>query len=300
MEHIVSGLISLGIQVILAISVNIISGYARQLSLGQAAFAGLGAYASALFNLDLGYSFWIACPLSLLLTGGVGFLLGLPCLRGAKNYVLVMTLGMNFLLQHLLLGRHFMGGYFGLGRIPPPQLFETTLQSSAYLPLIVVAIGMCLMIDRWFWHSRFGQALRSRLDQRTTTYYYGTTEAHAVLMALVISTAMAGLAGSLFAHFEAFISPFDFNLEMSLFILGSAACGGLGSLVGVMLGAVLLGGIVEIVQPLSAYRLLISGVVFLFVGLWFPRGILTFFKVRGGTLHPATRVQPSDRSLLVD
>ena len=299
MESLVSGLISIGIQVILAISVNIISGYARQLSLGQAAFAGLGAYASALLNLEFGYSFWIACPLSLLLTGGVGFLLGLPCLRGAKNYVLVMTLGMNFLLQHLLLGRRFMGGYFGLGRIPPPQLFETTLQSSAYLPLIVFAIGMCLIIDRWFWHSRFGQALRSSLDQRTTTYY-GTTEARAVLMAFVISTAMAGLAGSLFAHFEAFISPFDFNLEMSLFILGSAACGGLGSLLGIILGAVLLGGIVEIVQPLSAYRLLISGIVFLLVGLWFPRGILTFFKVRRDKFQPALRVQPSNRSLLVD
>jgi branched-chain amino acid transport system permease protein len=299
MESLVSGLISLGIQVILAISVNIISGYARQLSLGQAAFAGLGAYASALLNLELGYSFWMACPLSLLLTGGVGFLLGLPCLRGAKNYVLVMTLGMNFLLQHLLLGRHFMGGYFGLGRISPPQLFETTLQSSAYLPLIVVAIGVCLMIDRWFWYSRFGQALRSRLDQRTTSYS-GATEAHAVLVAFVISTAMAGLAGSLFAHFEAFISPFDFNLDMSLFILGSAACGGLGSLVGVMTGAMLLGGVVEIIQPLGAYRLLISGVVFLLVGLWFPRGILTFFTSRGGKFHPAPCVQPSDRSLLVD
>ncbi len=109
-ESIVAGLITVGIQVILAISVNIISGYARQLSLGQAAFAGLGAYASALLNVRLGYSFWIACPLSVFLTGGVGLLLGLPCLRGAKHYILVMTLGTNFLLQHLLLDGRFMGG----------------------------------------------------------------------------------------------------------------------------------------------------------------------------------------------
>ena len=114
-ESIVAGLITVGIQVILAISVNIISGYARQLSLGQAAFAGLGAYASALLNVRLGYSFWIACPLSVFLTGGVGLLLGLPCLRGAKHYILVMTLGTNFLLQHLLLDGRFMGGYLGLG-----------------------------------------------------------------------------------------------------------------------------------------------------------------------------------------
>ena len=297
-EHLVSGCITVGIQVILAMSVNIISGYARQLSLGQAAFAGLGAYTSALLNVRLGYSFWIACPLSSLLTGGVGFLLGLPCLRGAKNYVLVMTLGMNFLLQHLLQGGHVVGGYFGLGRIPAPQLFNVTLQASAYLLLILVAIGGCLLIDCWFWYSRFGRALRRNAGQWTTADK--ATEAHAVLMALVISTAMAGLAGSLFAHFEAFISPFDFNLEMSLFILALAVCGGLGSVVGAVLGTVLLGGMIEIIQALSIYRLLIAGGVFLLVGLWFPQGLLTVFRVRRRKPQPTCRMQPADRSLLVD
>jgi branched-chain amino acid transport system permease protein len=297
-ESIVSGAISVGIQVILAVSVNLISGYARQLSLGQAAFAGVGAYASALLNIQLGLSFWVACPLSLLLTGSIGLMLGLPCLRGTKNYVLVMTLGMNVLLQHLLLGRRFMGGYFGLGRIAPPQLFETTLQSSTYLLLILLAIGTCLMIDRWFWYSRFGQVLRRAPDQWTADAR--AAEARAVLLAFVLSTAMAGFAGSLFAHFEAFISPFDFNLEMSLFILALAVCGGLGSLAGVILGAVLLGGALEIVPALSVYRFLISGVIFLLVGLWFPRGLLTFCRSQKRTCPPPLRVQTSNRSLLVD
>jgi branched-chain amino acid transport system permease protein len=119
-------------------------------------------------------------------------------------------------------------------------------------------------------------------------------------MAFVVSTAMAGLAGSLFAHFEAFISPFDFNLEMSLFILALAVCGGLGSVVGAVLGTVLLGGIIEIIPALSIYRLLIAGGVFLLVGLRFPQGLLTVFRVRRHKLQPAFRVQPADRSLLVD
>ena len=121
-ESMVAGLITVGIQVILAISVNIISGYARQLSLGQAAFAGLGAYTSALLNLRLGYSFWIACPLSVFLTGGVGLLLGLPCLRGAKYYLLVMTLG-RISCCNISSWEGVSGGYLGLGRIPPPQFF---------------------------------------------------------------------------------------------------------------------------------------------------------------------------------
>jgi branched-chain amino acid transport system permease protein len=297
-ESMVSGLISVGIQVILAISVNLISGYARQLSLGQAAFAGLGAYASALLNLRLGYSFWVACPLSVFLTGGVGLLLGSPCLRGAKHYLLVMTLGTNFLLQHLLLGGRFMGGYLGLGRIAPPQLFASPLQLSGYLLLIFLSIGVCLMVDRWYWYSRFGQVLRKVPGQRTATA--GVAEPRAVWVAFAVSTAMAGLAGSLFAHFEAFISPFDFNLEMSLFILALAVCGGLGSLGGTILGAVLLGGIFEIVQLLSTYRLLISGLVFLLVGFRFPHGLLTFFIGPGRTTRSALHVQPSNRSLLVD
>ncbi len=297
-ESMVAGLITVGIQVILAISVNIISGYARQLSLGQAAFAGLGAYTSALLNLRLGYSFWIACPLSVFLTGGVGLLLGLPCLRGAKYYLLVMTLGTNFLLQHLLLGGRFMGGYLGLGRIPPPQFFAIPLQASGYLLLIFFSIGVCLVIDRWYWYSRFGQVWRKVPGQRTATA--GVAEPRAVWIAFVMSTAMAGLAGSLFAHFEAFISPFDFNLEMSLFILALAVCGGLGSLSGAILGAVLLGGIFEFVHILSTYRLLISGLVFLLVGFRFPHGLLTFFRGRRCTPRAAFRVQPANPSLLVD
>jgi branched-chain amino acid transport system permease protein len=116
----------------------------------------------------------------------------------------------------------------------------------------------------------------------------------------VISTALAGLAGSLFAHFEAFISPFDFNLEMSLFILALAVCGGLGSVTGTILGTVFLGGLVELVEALTIYRLLISGGVFLLVGLWFPQGLLTVFRVWKYKPRLTFRMQSSDQSLLVD
>jgi branched-chain amino acid transport system permease protein len=127
-----------------------------------------------------------------------------------------------------------------------------------------------------------------------------TTEGRAVLLAFVISTALAGLAGSLFAHFEAFISPFDFNLEMSLFILALAVCGGLGSVTGTILGTVFLGGLVELVEALTIYRLLISGGVFLLVGLWFPQGLLTVFRVWKYKPRLTFRMQSSDQSLLVD
>jgi branched-chain amino acid transport system permease protein len=272
--------------------VNIISGYGRQLSLGQAAFAGLGAYTSALLTLHLDLSFWFACPMSVLLSGSLGVLLGLPILCAMRYYVPVMTLSVSFLVQNLLRTRVGLGGEIGLGRIPPPQLMGMDFQPLAYFILVISVIGLCIAVDRWFWHSLWGRRLRdvatmqSVLPPRATRY--------AMLAALSMSTAMAGLAGSLFAHFAAFISPFDFDLDVSLFILALAAFGGLGWLPGVILGTVMLAGVFESVPLLAAYRSLCSGVILLLVGLWWPHGVLHGRRRPGVKAHVTLQVQASE------
>ncbi len=294
MASLLLGCATVGIQMMLAMSVNIISGYARQLTLGQAVFAALGAYTSALLNLRLGLSFWVACPLSILVTGCIGFLLGLPCLRMPRYYLMVMTLVVSNLVQHLLRNGRFAGGYFGLGRIEAPRIFGIALESTTYLPLVLIALGVCIITDRWFWHSRFGYVLRACETEACVPTSSAATRA--TLVAFVISTAMAGLAGSLFAHFEAFISPFDFNLEVSLFILAMAVCGGMGSLAGPLIGALLLGGLFEIARPLVVYRLLLSGGVFLLVGLCFPHGLLSFSRRWDGMSQPSLLAWSAGRS----
>lgn len=271
-ERVLLGCSAVGIHVLLAMSVNIISGYGRQLSLGQAAFAGLGAYTSALLNLRLDLSFWLACPLSSLVTGCFACLLGLPVLQTMRYYVPVMTLSANFLAQNLLRTRPLLGGYIGLGRIPPPRLFGVEFQPLLYLLLIVTAIGVCIAADRWFRHSSMGRRLRDTAAMRANPPAHATRQA--ILAAWSMSAAMAGLAGSLFAHFAAFISPFDFDLDTSLFILALAAFGGLGWLPGVILGTVLIAGLFESVRLLVMYRLLCSGMILLVVGFWFPQGLL--------------------------
>ena len=153
-ERLVPICITISIHVILAVSVNIISGYARQICLGQGVFAALGAYTSALLSLRLGVSFWLACPLSCLLAGGVGFCSGLPLLRLPRYYLLVMTLGLNFLWQHVWQTQGFAGGVNGLGRIPRPSFFGEVFDPQAYFLLATVALGGCIVIDRSFWHSR--------------------------------------------------------------------------------------------------------------------------------------------------
>ncbi len=259
---------AVGIQVILVLSVNMVSGYARQLSLGQAAFAGIGAYASALLTVRLDMSFWLACPLSILLTAGVGAALGTPVLWAVRYYVPVMTLTLNALVFHLLRLGRLIGEPVGFGRIPPPALFDWVLSPLAYLVLVAGAVVGCLIIDRRFRYSATGRKLceagADRPDEDSQTL--GT----AVFAALVISAAMAGLAGSLFAHFTAFISPFDFDIETSLFVLAVAAFGGLGFLPGVLVSVVVLGLVVEWYRDLLPYRFLFSGVVFVLASLGWP------------------------------
>lgn len=288
-ERLVPICITVSIHVILAVSVNIISGYARQLCLGQGVFAALGAYTSALLSLHLGVSFWLACPLSCLLAGGVGLCCGLPLLRLPRYYLLVMTLGLNFLWQHLWQTQSFAGGVHGLGRIPRPSLFGVAFKPLPYLLLVIVALGGCIVIDRSFWYSRYGQLLR---NAATDISVAPARIGRAVLVAFVTSTAMAGLAGSFFAHFETFISPLDFDFSTSLFILALAAGGGLGSLPGVILGAMLIGGLVEIVPAWAPYRLLGVGIIFLLVGLWFPRGLFTCVRRFPAWHTGATKATP--------
>ena len=265
-ESLIPGCIAVGMQVMLVVSVNIVSGYARQLSLGQVAFAGLGAYTSAVLTIHYGWSFWLACPASFGVMGGIGLLLSLPVLWADRLYLPVMTLGMAFLVPRILRTGRLVGNTVGWGRIEPPYVFGSPVSPGFYLALVCVAVGVCLLLDRWFWSSRSGQVLR----QETTACSQAARRA--VVLAFSLSTALAGLAGSLFAHYAAFISPFDFEWEASLFVLALAACGGLGNLPGVVISAVLLGGVFEFSPGLRAYKVLVSGSILLVVGWWFPAG----------------------------
>lgn len=276
-EALLSGCCTVGIQMILAMSVHIFTGYVRQLTFGHAAFAAFGAYTSAALGLRLGLSFWFACPLSVLVTGVIGFLVALPCLRSPEYYLMAVTFMMNYLVQHLLSYGRFVGGYAGLGRIAAPNFWGMTLEASTYWPLVIIALGLCWIVQHRFRSSRYGRILDDcRIQGGELTSLMAR---RAALIAFVVSTAMAGLGGSLFAHYETFIRPLDFSLEASLFILAMAVGGGLGSLSGTLLGAVVLGGLFEFIPPLADYRLLAAGVVFLLAGLWLPDGLVGQFTI---------------------
>lgn len=284
-DDLLSGCSAVGIQMVLAMSVYTFSGYVRQLTFGHAAFAAFGAYTSALLSLRAGFSFWIACPLSILVTSGVGLLVALPCLRSPKYYLMAMTFIMSYGVQYLLRNGRFAGGYVGLEHIARPHVLGMTLEATTYWPLVMVALGLCGVVQRKFQSSRYGCALG---DCRVEGGEQMSSVARrAMLLAFVVSTAMAGLGGSLFAHYKAFIRPFDFDLEASLFILAMVVAGGLGSVTGTLLAAALLGSLFEMIQPWAEYRLLAAGMVFLLIGLRFPDG---FIRPAAGRLSRFFRV----------
>lgn len=266
MTTLIPACVAVGIQAILALSVNLTSGYARRLSLGQAAFAGLGAYASALISVTWQWPFWIACPLSVVVGASIGLLCGLPMLGRVPYFIPILTLAFNVLAQHLIRSGRLVA--VGVGGIPPPEWRGVAFSPGAYLMLVIIAMGGCLGIDWWFCRSHWGRHLRAH---RASIEAGRAAPGGAGLVAFVLSAGMAGLAGSLFAHFEGFISPFDFDLEASLFVLALAVAGGLGIGWRVLLGAVVLGGLVEGLQVVSDYRLLISGVIFLLAGISWGR-----------------------------
>ena len=274
---------TVGIQVILVLSINVLSRYSRQISLGQAAFAGIGAYISAFLTVHFHVPFWLSCPLSILATGALGVGLGLPVLRQVRYYVPVMTLTFNVLVHDWLRAGPLRDGAFGLGRMPPPELFGSTISPARYVLLIGLAIISCLVAEAGL---RYRILLGQHLDERQAETDKPQVSRAGTLFVIGVSTAMAGLAGSLLAHCEGLIGPFDFDLEASLFILALAALGGLGSVRAGVLSTALLGGLIESIPLLRAYRFLIVGVVLLVVGLWWPQGMINRNRKDRGHRRP--------------
>jgi len=147
--YLITVLITIGIYIILALSLNLITGYAGQVSLGHAAFMGIGAYTSALLYTKAGLSFWPSFVLAGLVTGLVGAVLAIPCLRVREDFLAITTMGINFVIEALFLYIPFFGAGMGIGGINPPSLFGKELSKTGFLVLVLLVIVLTVAADRW-------------------------------------------------------------------------------------------------------------------------------------------------------
>ncbi len=264
----------IGIFIILAMSLNIITGYAGQISIGHAAFFGIGAYSSALLSVKAGLPFWFSLPLAVAITACVGALLGIPCLRVKHDFLAITTMGINFVVEAVFLYIPFFGGAMGLGNIPFPKILTYEFSKFDFLLMIIFFILICIAIDRWLIRSWVGMALEAIREDETAASASGVDVTKFKVYAFTIGSGLAGLGGSLYAHFMSFISPYDFGFPQSIAILSMVVFGGIGVLRGPIIGAILLGAAPEIFRPIMEYRTLLYGGLLIFMMRFQPSGLL--------------------------
>jgi len=270
----VTVLITIGIYVILALSLNMITGYAGQISLGHAAFMGIGAYTSALLFTKTGLGFWPAFVAAGLVAGLVGAILAIPCLRVREDFLAITTMGINFVVEAIFLYVPLFGAGMGIGGIDPPSLFGAELSKPGFLGLVLVVIAAVILADRWLARSWVGLAWAAIREDETAAGTAGIDVVRFKVLAFTLGSAGAGLAGSLYAHFLTFIMPVNFGFGQSIVILSMVVFGGIGTLRGPIVGAIALGALPEISRPIMEYRTLVYGLLLLLLMRYQPDGVL--------------------------
>ncbi len=272
--YLVTVLITIGIYVILALSLNLITGYAGQISLGHAAFMGIGAYTSALLYTKAGFSFWPAFLVAGLVAGLVGAVLAIPCLRVREDFLAITTMGINFVVEATFLYVPFFGAGMGIGGINPPSLFGKEITKPGFLVLVGGVIVSVVLLDRWLIRSWIGLAWAALREDEAAAGAMGIDVVRFKVLAFTLGSAIAGLAGSLYAHFLTFIMPVNFSFGQSIVILSMVVFGGIGTFRGPIVGAIVLGALPEISRPAMEYRTLLYGILLLLLMRYQPDGIL--------------------------
>ena len=266
--------ITIVIYAMLAHSLNIITGHAGQISLGHAAFFGIGAYTSAMLYSEAGFPFWISVPMAAAVAGIVGALLGIPCLRVRDDFLAITTMGINFVVEAIFLYIPFFGGAMGIGGINLPKWFGREMTKPEYFILILFVFVLLLLLDRRMGRSWIGLAWASIREDEEAAEAMGVDVVRFKVLAFILGSAIAGLAGGFYAHFLTFIMPQNFGFGQSIVILSMVVFGGIGSRWGPIVGAVILGILPEVSRPIMEYRILIYGILLLGMMRFQPGGLL--------------------------
>ena len=260
--------------VILAASLNLITGSAGLLSLGHGAFFGVGAYAAALLSTKLGWPFWLTVPAAGIAAALVGALVAVPTMRLTSIYFAVATLGIGEMIYVTLLNWvGFTRGPMGIRSIPGIELWGF---KGMGLSLAVTALAMLvtLWVVHRLTHSYYGNSLRALREDDACADAMGIDVARLKLQSFGVACCFAGVAGALFAHTTGYISPESFRFGESILVLSMIVVGGLGSLYGSVIGAVILSVLPELLRDLGSYRMIAVGLVLFLSILFLPRGLV--------------------------
>ncbi|MBN1930099.1 MAG: branched-chain amino acid ABC transporter permease [Desulfobacterales bacterium] len=265
----------IGIHSILALGLNMLMGYAGQISLGHAAFYGLGAYTTAIMTVHYDLSPWLALPCAICLVILVAFIVGLPTLKLSGYYLGMGTLGFGMIV-HIIFREwtSVTGGASGYVGIPPLELGAFSFSSSRnYFYLVWCTVLISIVLCQRLIDSRIGRALRSIHDSEHASKAVGVNTRNLKLQVFMLSAALAGVAGFLYAHFVSFISPGTFDFIVSIRIVTMVVIGGMASIWGALLGASLLTLLPEWLHAFSDFEMIVYGLILMLVMIILPQGL---------------------------
>ena len=266
----------IGIHTLLVVGLNLLLGYAGQISLGHAAFFGLWAYASGILTATYGVNPWLALLAGLAISGTAAFLIGIPALKLRGYYLAMATLGFGIIVYIVLNeASHLTGGPSGLSGIPSLSVAGFPLNTARRLFLLVwLAVGGILALSANLVDSRPGRALRALHDSEAAAASLGVDTARMKLKIFIWSALYASLAGSLYAHSLNFIAPASFGFMFSIKLVTMVVLGGMASIWGSLLGAGVLTVLPELLTAFHDFEVIIFGAILMVVMIFMPRGLV--------------------------
>lgn len=272
MNYEISLVTTMAISVMFALSLNLITGFCGQISLGHAAFLGIGAYTGALLG-KAGLSFLATLPAALLLAGAIGTLVGLASLRVRTDFLAITTMGIGFLFVGVVRQQDALGGELGVSSIPDHGFGKPGFMLLALAACAVVLL-LCVYIRR-AWMGRVFQGLAQDED---TMRVLGIDVPRYKLVAFALGTALAGVSGVFYAYHLQFIGPDSFGFVESVTVLSMVVFGGIGSVAGVTVSAALLSALPAWFQFIGDYKLLVYGGLLFLMMRFSPGGMASLVK----------------------
>ncbi len=259
---------------IAALGLNVLIGYAGQISIGHAAFMALGAYLSAILTKNFNFPFLITIFLAGGFSGLFGLILGFPALRLKGFYLAIATMAFGVAVEKIVAASDYLGGHTGMTNVPNPDLFGISISTDLgkYYLIVVVTVLLFLFAHNIL-KSKTGRAFKAIRESEFAARSSGINISKYKLIAFIISAVYGGVAGALYAHTINYIAPTDFALGLSINLLAMIVVGGLASLSGNVIGTILMVAIPFLFSRINLPMSIIFGVMLIVVVLFFPRGL---------------------------
>ena len=283
--------IVIGLQALPAIGLSLLMGYAGQISLGHAAFYGLGAYGSALIAMHAGLTPWISIALATVLVGVAAWGLGWLIFRLKGHHLAMATLGVGIIVHVCLVEFHELtGGPNGLPDVPPISMFGKEYYTDQQVfPIVWIVCLLIIFVAENLVRSPIGVAMKAVAANEKVSASLGISSFATKRTVLVISAIVAAIGGGLYAHYIGYLSPSPFDVGFSIKLLVMVALGGFSRIWGVLFGVAFVTLVSEVLKPLGNYDVIVFGALLVWTMIYCPQGLLQ--RLHELVLHAARRMR---------